>query len=237
MKTKQITIPQPCNQQWEDMLQQEEGRFCNSCAKTVTDFTAYDDDAFIAYFQNIKAKPCGRFTQRQLSLEIPVYRTPLLQPLKLYRYLTAGLLSIASLPAVAQVKQGAEIAVNKADHNKQEAPPATQPTGSDILTIKGKVTDEKGESIPGATITLPGADTDMVTDFDGHFSLTITADKRNSAVLLVTSVGYGTKKVNLADYGDNITISLTEPVMLGGADFVSVKPSLWKRITKPFRRH
>jgi hypothetical protein len=236
MKTKQITIPQPCNQQWEHMQQQDEGRFCNSCAKTVTDFTAYDDAAFIAYFQHIKTKPCGRFTQRQLALEIPIYRTSLLRPVKYYKYLTAGLLSIVSIPFETQAKQAEVITLNAAQHSGPEIQQSLPPTGAGTLTIKGKVVDEKGKHMPAATITIQGTDTGLITDFDGNFALDISADKRNSTVLLVTSVGYGTKRVSLADYGDNITISLTEPAMLGGPDFVMVKPSLWKRITKPFRK-
>ena len=32
-----ITIPKPCNKDWNSMSPNKKGRFCNSCSKTVID--------------------------------------------------------------------------------------------------------------------------------------------------------------------------------------------------------
>ena len=39
-----------------------------------------------------------------------------------------------------------------------------------IITVKGKVTDQNNEPVIGATVTLRGTKTAVVTDFDGHYS-------------------------------------------------------------------
>ncbi|HEU4791220.1 MAG TPA: carboxypeptidase-like regulatory domain-containing protein, partial [Flavobacterium sp.] len=55
-------------------------------------------------------------------------------------------------------------------------------------SINGKVIDEKGLPIPGATIVLNGTTTSVATDFDGKFQ--IKAPKDGS--LTISFIGYKT---------------------------------------------
>ena len=41
---KNISIPQPCSQSWQQMTPVEQGRHCESCCKTVVDFTPMSND-------------------------------------------------------------------------------------------------------------------------------------------------------------------------------------------------
>jgi hypothetical protein len=67
MKQKiQISIPEPCNEGWQNMTPVEKGRFCASCQKTVLDFTYLSDNEII----NLVAKNdtlCGRINVSQLN--------------------------------------------------------------------------------------------------------------------------------------------------------------------------
>ena len=68
--TQIISIPTPCHEDWNAMTQKEQGRHCNSCSKTVIDFTTWQPQEILFYFKKNK-NICGRFTTTQLNEPIP----------------------------------------------------------------------------------------------------------------------------------------------------------------------
>ena len=60
------------------------------------------------------------------------------------------------------------------------------------ITITGKVTDEKGTPLPGATVTEKGTNNATATQNDGTFTLKLTS---KSSVLVVKFVGYEAREV------------------------------------------
>jgi len=70
-----ISIPTPCHEDWNKMTSNNEGRHCNSCMKTVIDFTGMTDDEVRNFLINKKDEHlCGRFHNKQLQriqLELP----------------------------------------------------------------------------------------------------------------------------------------------------------------------
>jgi TonB-linked SusC/RagA family outer membrane protein len=60
--------------------------------------------------------------------------------------------------------------------------------------VKGKITDEKGAPIPGATISVKGTSVGTYTDSEGNFSFTLPS---NTKVLLISAVGYGEKQITV----------------------------------------
>ena len=76
MKTHySISIPKPCHEDWSKMTPNEQGRFCQSCSKSVIDFTKMPKQEVQDYLAvNTGAKFCGRFKVSQLEqirIEIP----------------------------------------------------------------------------------------------------------------------------------------------------------------------
>lgn len=63
--------------------------------------------------------------------------------------------------------------------------------------IKGKVVDDKGFSLPGATIMIKNTTLGVVTDHDGKFKLELP--KMDSIILLVSFVGYETQQVAVSN--------------------------------------
>lgn len=76
MKYLDISITNPCNENWDSMTEAEKGRFCQKCQKEVVDFTQMTDNQIISFFQEHQNKNvCGRFYPYQievpLALEVP----------------------------------------------------------------------------------------------------------------------------------------------------------------------
>lgn len=60
--------------------------------------------------------------------------------------------------------------------------------------VRGKVTDEKGEPLPGVNILLKGSQRGTTTDINGEFSINIPD---NEAVLVLSFVGYLTEEIQV----------------------------------------
>lgn len=80
-----LRIQKPCQESWDGMLPNSEGRFCGSCQKTVVDFTSYSDQQVKEYFLNKPAgeRTCGRFLNRQLDQKVIVISSKALYSSKL----------------------------------------------------------------------------------------------------------------------------------------------------------
>jgi hypothetical protein len=76
LKNLQILVPEPCGENWENMEQTGNGRFCSSCCKTVVDFTLMSDQQVLSYLSDPGKKICGRFASDQLNRDFrPVKET------------------------------------------------------------------------------------------------------------------------------------------------------------------
>jgi len=69
-------------------------------------------------------------------------------------------------------------------------------------TIKGKVTDSKGLSIPGVSVILKGTTTGIITDIEGDYTLSLPADAK---ILKFTFIGMTTQEIAI---GTNATINV-----------------------------
>ncbi|WP_281233593.1 SusC/RagA family TonB-linked outer membrane protein [Flavobacterium gelatinilyticum] len=71
--------------------------------------------------------------------------------------------------------------------------------------IKGKITDQSGSPLPGATVMAKGTKIAVLTDFDGNFTIEMPA---NSDRLIISYVGMETKEIGI----ENVTptVVLTE---------------------------
>ncbi|MDN3672875.1 SusC/RagA family TonB-linked outer membrane protein [Flavobacterium branchiarum] len=74
-----------------------------------------------------------------------------------------------------------------------------------IPVVKGKVIDQNGDPLPGATVLAKGSKIAVLTDFDGNFSIDMPT---NSTKLVVSYVGMETKEVDIVN--SPLTISLSE---------------------------
>ncbi len=83
-------------------------------------------------------------------------------------------------------------------------------------TVKGKVTDENGEAIPGVSVLVKGTTVGTITNFDGVYSLDVPADART---LTFSFVGMKSQDTDIAGKTE-INISLVSETI--GVDEVVV---------------
>jgi TonB-linked SusC/RagA family outer membrane protein len=75
---------------------------------------------------------------------------------------------------------------------------------SQTRTIKGKVIDESGAGLPGATVQLKGTQKGSVTDVDGNYSIAVPTE---GGALVVSYVGYTNQEVTIGQ-SDEINVNL-----------------------------
>ncbi|RIV27170.1 SusC/RagA family TonB-linked outer membrane protein [Fibrisoma montanum] len=72
--------------------------------------------------------------------------------------------------------------------------------------VRGKVTDEKGEGLPGVNVTIKGTTRGTTTDASGNFSL---PNIEKNTILVFSFIGYTPKEI-IADGKPILNVSLTE---------------------------
>ncbi|WP_439583961.1 SusC/RagA family TonB-linked outer membrane protein [Dyadobacter bucti] len=82
------------------------------------------------------------------------------------------------------------------------------PTMAQDRQLTGKVIDENGSGLPGANILIKGSTRGTNTDAEGNFSLSMPG----SGVLIVSSVGYTSKEINVTESVSNVSVSLDPDV-------------------------
>ena len=63
----QLKIPTPCGEDWSRMQPTDKGRHCQSCCKTVVDFTDMSDAEIIRHLSQAGQHVCGRLMPDQLN--------------------------------------------------------------------------------------------------------------------------------------------------------------------------
>lgn len=107
---------------------------------------------------------------------------------------TMKLIAILTLAVIFQLQ--AEVNSNKFNFNENNINIKlfNNSNSESKIGIKGKVTDLKGESLPGVSVKVKGTNLGTTTDLDGNYSLDVT---ESNAVLVFTYIGFVTQAVPL----------------------------------------
>jgi hypothetical protein len=134
-KPIQISIPNPCSEDWSKMTPQEQGRFCNHCQKCVVDFTGWTDAQVYNYIaQHKNQNICGRFQTTQLNRTINIPPQP---HSLLYKYFIGLGLTLVFTQLPNNVKAQTPYSYNNSINK------LTPAHGG----IKGQITDIKNNSL------------------------------------------------------------------------------------------
>ncbi|RNL54028.1 hypothetical protein [Pedobacter jejuensis] len=188
MKTTQfeVTIQEPCLQNWDEMESQNQDKFCVSCNKCVIDFSNYSNAEIISTLANSKTEICGRLSQNQLN-QLNYYLIAVPSNRNWMKYL--GVLAI-----------GASIFIQDVN----AAVPVKYPNSISLSDVKPNLKDEKpslnrvfygyvffGDNKPAAGLKLQIKNTNYtaVTDKNGRyeFKLDDNFDRKSNVVIIKES--------------------------------------------------
>ena len=215
-KKFELQIPESCTESWDRMTRGDKGRFCDSCQKTVHDFTGMSDAQLIAFFKNpSRGSVCGRFYNDQLNrdFEIPRKRIPWL------RYFLQ--IAIPTFLFSSKAKsQGTPIIVG--DTVKCESPKVLikqitlSATGEKIDSnkITGRVVDSKGQALSSSSVMIKETRQGTVSTIDGSFKIQPN-ENWEELTLVVSYIGFLTQEI-VVRRGDNpkeIIVSLGEQML------------------------
>jgi hypothetical protein len=213
-----LQIPEPCSQNWADMMPVACGRFCTHCQKTVTDISEMSDAALVHLFQNNPNTLCVRANTTQLNRVIAL---PPQKPTYFYRIAVALGLTLAIAKSMdSYARPNPPLIENNFLFGADDS---LQTTKSDSLVVKGNVVNDRGAALSGlATIVKQGTQiiTSGLTASDGSFSIKIQKDYDKTQVLTlsVVAAGYAQQHIVLTeDYvntGKGLLIKMNSEVTI-----------------------
>ena len=233
MKFK-LNIPEPCNEDWQQMSPTQKGKFCASCQKEVIDFTKLSATEIARKTKNAK-QLCGRFTSTQLEQEYIAASQNSLSRLGIA--LGLGSIIAVAQPGLAQEEKTAKVKVD-AENDSQYKESTQAATQKDSIRIRGTVTDEEGLPLPGVNVIQQNSSHGTQTDFDGHFSIAISEKDFEKEVFLEFSyVGFETKVIKLKNnYEKKLEVELNVNMEAMSSGIVVVaKPNIFQRFLNLFR--
>ena len=224
MQKLQISIPEPCHEDWQQMTPTQQGRFCNACAKEVIDFSTMSDIQVLNYFTKIThEKICGRALPEQLDRAISRLEPPKKRLFWYWNYVAMFFMFFTKGNAAAAqscTKPATELSpLSKTDVRGEVFPTAMGGIKRNARQeVKGNVVDEKGNPIPFASINIKGLKTGVSADSNGEFK--INTEPYN--VLTVSAVGFQATDVPVAEKNEmKIILGNSFQGVLGGAVMVA----------------
>jgi hypothetical protein len=158
----QISIPEPCHKDWQNMTPVEKGRFCASCQKTVLDLTHLSDNEIIEVVTK-NDNLCARIKVSNLNRNLIKTKTKS----NYFGYFASSILAFLGLgieTIVAQEKPVVEQTdlkyLNKASDSVKK------------ITVSGRVTCD-GHLLPGAIVKIKGTKKSTYTDKNGKYTIEV----------------------------------------------------------------
>ena len=198
-----LSIPQPCDEDWNRMTQDEKGRFCNACQKHVMDFTNMTDGELAAFFRKPSKSLCGRLQYSQLERDIFIPRKRIPWIKYFFKFsLPAFLLSQKAIAQNKAVKGEVIEVFSKGVCDSSKMFQQELITKSNSF-IRGKVIDERNEGIPYATVVIKGTARGVACDKEGNFIITIDSMPQT---LAASCVGFAATEVQVKEFSNQVVL-------------------------------
>lgn len=234
-KSTRISIKEPCSENWESMTPNEQGRFCQSCQKSVVDIQSWSDEKLLNFLAQSKSQSCVKASKQQLN-------RPLIQAssssLKWNAYIGGFLALFITSAAAAQSQNLVPTSVVTQSSLNFLVDQGFNSADSVRNVIAGVVVDSlTKEPVFYSQVVLRAGDLNtvvkgMVTDIDGRFSIEYDGDTLTKLFLEISFIGYEKKRIELTDFQNNqhLEINLNEMSLglVGELVIVPPKKPRWK---------
>lgn len=203
-----INISQPCHESWAEMTPVEKGRFCQSCQKTVFDFTTATDTQIFNLLKDSTSQVCGRFKASQLNRDLIIQKASRFNWLRMTGLVISSWLTIVKANAQDLTPFTTSISLqdNVATENNQSD---FSRSATDFRKITGKVTDKTGEALIGVSIHLKGTTIGTMTDLDGMYELNVPILENQTSIIIFGLPGFDSQEVLLSE-SKSVDILLNE---------------------------
>jgi hypothetical protein len=150
-KTKyidQVRVETPCSERWEEMIGNDQVRFCSHCAKDVNNISALTRKEAMRLVVKHNGRLCVRY-RTEPRTNRPIFLDTLTKITRRSPAMTAGVMATSFAVATAAYAQSepqpipqnqSQIVLNKTD--------------GDTSAVSGYVTDPNGAAVPFAVVTL-----------------------------------------------------------------------------------
>ncbi len=200
-KPFKIAIPQACHENWNSMQPDDNGRFCDSCQKSVFDFTNASDKEIANKIAN-STNLCGRFRKSQLDRQLLVPKEKSLG----WIAAASGILAVFGSNSVdAQTTPQVPPPTVQTSDNDPRIMGKVLPPENRLHTVSGFVSDATGP-IPGVIVIVQGTDRRAETDVDGKFEI----KAKQGDVLVASYIGMIDTSYVITDHVNGISIILVE---------------------------
>jgi hypothetical protein len=213
-RINEVTIAEPCLQNWDEMEKGAGFNFCTACSKNVIDFSGYTNAEIIQVLANSGSSVCGRLSQsqlNQLNLHLSIVPTTNRNWMKYLGVLAIGM-SIFVMDAKAE-QLNTPVEITTTIHNKTDdkKPVATKKVYGYVIGADNK---------PAAGIRLSILDTRYATLTDKNGRYEILLDSKfdlSKNQLTVESIRYSAFLT--LDFSkekqNNLKLNKAEPMIMG----------------------
>lgn len=222
-----ISIPKPCNEDWNKMIPTEQGKYCAECQKEVLDFTHLTDKELVQRLDSGK-NMCGRFREKQLNVDFHSLENTSI-PLRKWWLSAASFLSLG-ISGQAQVEQDSLQTVQVENTNKIIREDS-------LFLFKAVVFDHLGP-IAEATITNMNSGVMTTSDQAGKFEI---RGSESDTILILNPYNLAEMEIKLNHLHACNEINLDNrneiefEVVVIGMPVISCKKRPWQFIFDLFR--
>jgi hypothetical protein len=172
-----LSIQKPCKQEWDGMTPNTTGRYCDSCNKTVVDFSNFTDKELVDFFKNATGEICGRVSSTQCNRLMPVLEksnNTFLYKALFGAALVTGIATVANGQNTIPIVSPAHITIPSAPVNVENNQDKPQPKKNKDQNVRGIIKDAKTkEPLQYVEVIVDGISLSTSTDSAGNFEINI----------------------------------------------------------------